>query len=216
MSRAGPTRRSREESRAETRRRLLDAATTCFAREGIGATTVEQIAAEAGFTRGAFYSNFETKDALVVELLDERVNRTITEVGELLDANPTPEAFFAALTERDAALESQREERDAVLLKTELWLYAVRNRQIRPKLAARLAALRKATAHVVQVQFDTAQVPLPGDAETMAAVVHALDDGIALHRLVDPDAYPAALIFETLLAMQQGAVALAHEEERTS
>jgi AcrR family transcriptional regulator len=206
------SRLSRAESQAETRSRLLDAATSLFARVGIAATTVEQIAGEAGFTRGAFYSNFDTKDALVVALLDERVNRTITEVGQLLEANPSPEAFFAALTEREATRATQRDERDAALLKTELWLYAVRNSEIRPKLAARLAALRKATAHVAETQFAESRVPLPGDPETMAAVVHALDDGIVLHRLVDPEAYPENLFFEAVLAMQRGAAALAREE----
>lgn len=206
------SRLTRAESQAETRGRLLDAATSLFARVGIAATTVEQIAGEAGFTRGAFYSNFESKDELVVALLDERVNRTITEVGQLLEENPAPEAFFAALTEREATRASERDEREAALLKTELWLYAVRNPEIRPKLAARLAALRKATVHVIETQFAGAKVPLPGEADTMAAVVHALDDGIVLHRLVDPEAYPENLFFEALLAMQQGAAALARED----
>jgi AcrR family transcriptional regulator len=209
------SRLSRAESQAETRGRLLDAATVLFARVGIAATTVEQIASEAGFTRGAFYSNFDGKDALVVELLDDRVQRTITEVSRLLEANPSPEAFFAALTEREATRATERDERDAALLKTELWLYAVRNPEIRPKLAARLAALRKATAQVAVTQFAESGVPLPGDAETMAAVVHALDDGIVLHRLVDPEAYPENLFFDALLAMQRGAAALAREEAAT-
>ena len=70
---ASPQRRSRAEAQAETRRRLLEAAAQVIRERGFGAASVEAIAAAAGFTRGAFYSNFETKEQLFVELLHERV-----------------------------------------------------------------------------------------------------------------------------------------------
>ena len=63
--------------REATRQRLLQAAMGEFARHGIDATSVEQISEAAGFTRGAFYSNFEDKDALILALLEETHRATM-------------------------------------------------------------------------------------------------------------------------------------------
>jgi len=64
---------NREEKKAQTHEALLDAAARLFAERGFGATAIEQIAEEAGFSRGAFYSNFATKEELFAALLQERV-----------------------------------------------------------------------------------------------------------------------------------------------
>src|SRR5713101_6585627 len=60
---------SRDDSREQTTQRLLDAAQKLIARKGLDAASVENIAAAAGYSRGAFYSNFKTKDDLFIELL---------------------------------------------------------------------------------------------------------------------------------------------------
>jgi len=60
---------TRAESKARTRRQLLDAAAKVFARKGFAGTSVEEIAETAGYSVGAFYSNFESKEQLLVELM---------------------------------------------------------------------------------------------------------------------------------------------------
>src|SRR5918996_1370002 len=77
-----PKRLTRQEKQAETRERLLDGAERVFLRRGLQGSSVEEIAAEAGFTRGAFYSNFNGKDELFVELLQARVYRQYAEMAE--------------------------------------------------------------------------------------------------------------------------------------
>ena len=74
-SASSPKRLSRKQKQAETREQLLEAAERVFLRRGLEGSSVEEISAEAGFTRGAFYSNFESKDQLFVELLHERIYR---------------------------------------------------------------------------------------------------------------------------------------------
>lgn len=200
-----PTRRDR---RAETRSRLLDAASTLFTRQGIQATTLEQIATAAGFTRGAVYSNYTDKDDLVVALLDRRVERSIAEVEEVFEQDHDPAAFYAALLERARRRAAIAEQ----VLWVEFWLYALRNRRVRPKLAARFAARRRAVARVIELQFADMGVALPGDPEGMATSVLAMDEGLALHRLVDPAAHPDDLLYEALWNMLHGAAALAREQ----
>ncbi|MBO0856545.1 MAG: TetR family transcriptional regulator, partial [Nocardia sp.] len=70
--------------RAETRQRLLEAAFDAFAEEGFGRCTVEQICERAGFTRGAFYSNFSSLEELFLEMWEVRSGRMLAELTELL------------------------------------------------------------------------------------------------------------------------------------
>jgi AcrR family transcriptional regulator len=83
-----PQRLTRKEKQAETRRRLLDAGERVFIRLGLQGSSVEEIAAEAGYTRGAFYSNFKSKDELFVELLQDRVYQRYAQMAE--DAQEQP------------------------------------------------------------------------------------------------------------------------------
>lgn len=200
---------TRQERRARTREQLLDAASRLFAHQGIQATSVEQIAAEAGYTRGAVYSNFADKDDLIVALLDRRVAEAIDAVEQIYRKHPEPEAFYRALHER-----SQRRGLDAEdrVLMVEFWLYALRNPAIRPRLAARSAARRAAIARVIKQQFADLGIPLPVDAETMATVVLAMDEGLTLHRQLDPQSHPPGLFIEALSDMLRGQAALARVE----
>ena len=82
-----PKRMTRAESREHTRRGLLDAAALCIAEKGLAASSVEDIVARAGYTRGAFYSNFRSKHELFVELLRVK-HRSIQENLEALLQDP--------------------------------------------------------------------------------------------------------------------------------
>src|SRR5690606_5345351 len=81
---------TREQSREQTRQRLLDATRILFAAQGYAATSVEQIALEAGYTRGAFYSNFQDKADIFLTLLRREHERIMGELQAVLD-EPAPE-----------------------------------------------------------------------------------------------------------------------------
>ena len=148
----GPQTMSRR--RAETRDRLLGAAIAVFARIGVDQARVEDISEEAGFTRGAFYSNFADKDSLIVELLQrqqEMATRVVqTSIGQTLAA-PRPDSFEALV---DVALDAFAENIPAdnwMLAEMSLRLAAMHNpviaehldlfeRQQRATLAATLEA----------------------------------------------------------------------------
>src|SRR5215211_6485565 len=88
-------------TRDDTRDKLFEAATLVFEEQGINAASIEGIAAAAGFTRGAFYSNFADKDELIVAMLEDHVERSIAHHRELLAQHRTPEEFIAALNASD-------------------------------------------------------------------------------------------------------------------
>src|ERR1700743_3553905 len=82
---------SREDSRDQTRQRLLDAAQRLIARKGLSAASVENITAAAGYTRGAFYSNFDSKDDLFIELLRRDHAQRHVQLGALQDHSLYPD-----------------------------------------------------------------------------------------------------------------------------
>src|SRR3954449_11278667 len=73
---------TREEKKAQTRERLLDAASTVFARKGFASTSIDEVAEAAGVTKGAVYSNFDSKEDLVRTVLDERLEQRFRELAE--------------------------------------------------------------------------------------------------------------------------------------
>src|SRR5216683_2872866 len=81
-----------ERRRAMTRQHLLDAAAIVFARDGFHGSTLDEVAATAGFSKGAVYSNFKSKDDLFLELLHDRFDRQFAVVGEALETGSHDQA----------------------------------------------------------------------------------------------------------------------------
>ncbi len=125
-------------SRSATRERLLDAAGAVFAERGFAASTIEDVCERAGFTRGAFYSNFETKDELLVQLLDREevklLERFNAAVSQALQATEP----LAVVVERIYDL--QPFGADNYALRAELVFLALKD----PKLATAYQAAREA------------------------------------------------------------------------
>jgi AcrR family transcriptional regulator len=123
-------RRTRVEQREETRRRLLEAAGHLFARRGYEATSVEEIAEAAGFTRGAVYSNFRDKDDLFVAFLAERMATEALEIASAVRAVSDVEGRLRVLRERFILSHCK----DTAVLYAELQLAAARQPALRRKL----------------------------------------------------------------------------------
>jgi AcrR family transcriptional regulator len=118
------------EQREETRRRLLEAAGQLFTRRGYEATSLEEIAETAGFTRGAVYSNFRDKDDLFVAFLGERMAEEAAEISAAVRAAPDYAARLRILRERYILSHCK----DTAVLYAELQLAAARHPALRRKL----------------------------------------------------------------------------------
>jgi len=141
-----------------TRQRLRDAAAEVFAEVGLDAASVEAICERAGFTRGAFYSNFETKEELFLELAvvvaRERVAAVQGRIAELEQAGALADERVNALTIIQSALDVAGEDRLGILLMSEIRIHALRN----PKLAvAYLAQDDEMVRGVAQIIDDVAR-----------------------------------------------------------
>ena len=182
-------------TRDDTKERLFEAAARVFEERGIGAASIETIAATAGFTRGAFYSNFASKDDLIAAMLEDHVERSIAHHRELLAHHRRPDDYVAALraTERNRHDPLGR----APLLHMELVLYVARAEKRRPELAKRLRARRKLIAEIVTSTTRAAGTGVR-DPAWASAMLLALEDGFRLHRLIDPDSTPADSFFRAV------------------
>jgi AcrR family transcriptional regulator len=193
-----PRRLSRAERKQETRARLLASAQRVFARRGFHAASVEEVAEEAGFSKGAVYSNFSGKEDLFLAMIDARFQRRLADVRAAVAGPGAPgeqarrsgEGFVRALAD----------DPEWPPLFAEFWAYALRHPPVRRRFAARVRALRRGVADILAVQADQAGVRLPVPAEALAAMTFAMATGIAMERQLDPEAVPHDL-FGTMLEL---------------
>ena len=176
-------------TRDETRDKLFEAAARVFEEQGIGGASIEAIAAAAGFTRGAFYSNFASKDELIIAMLEDHVAQSIRRSLDLLAKHQNLDDFLDAFKRMD------RSQQDPLgrspLLHMEMILFVARAEKRRPELAKRLRARRKLIADIVETTLNDSGRPASVNPAWTAAVVLALEDGFRLHRLIDPETTPA-------------------------
>ena len=189
---------TREQKKALTRRQLLQAAEEVFLRRGFHRAGLEEVAEEAGFTRGAVYSNFEGKDDLFLALLDERIERRMRQLDEATAGLETLED----LARRDARrwMMQVGQEPEWRLLLMEFWTHAARDPRLRRELAARHAHQVEAAAKVLEEAAAELSETLVLPACHIARAVIAMGRGVTLEWLVDPDGVPEELL-ETMLVL---------------
>lgn len=183
-------RMTRAEKQAQTRAALIDAAQTMFLREGFDGASVESITAEAGYTRGAFYSNFDSKEQLFVELLQDRIysyyrrmaERRLADIEHLPTVRETGEELAQHQTEPEAGL--------IFRLFFEVLARAGRSEEMRSLAATFWSGNRELTAEVARKAFATAGKKPPVDPKLIATAWIAMDVGLSIQRYVDPEAVP--------------------------
>lgn len=182
---------SRAERQAQTRQQLLDAAAQVFVERGFAGSSVEAISEQAGYTRGAFYSNFDSKEQLFAELLQQRVYTIYRGIAERSAAghNPTLRETGQQLAEIQADPQGQWLFR----LWLELLAHAGRDEGFREMAAGFWSGTRAmSSAGIERAYAEGGQQP-PANADHLASAMIALDIGLALQHFVDPDAVPLEL-----------------------
>jgi AcrR family transcriptional regulator len=176
-------------TRDATCEKLFEAAARVFEDQGIGGASIETIAAAAGFTRGAFYSNFKSKDELIIAMLEDHVEQSIRRSLDLLDKHKNLEDFIDALKTIDRSHQDPLAR--SPLLHMEMILFVARAEKRRPDLAKRLRARRKLIVDIVETTLKNNGKNESLNPTWTGAIVLALEDGFRLHRLIDPETTPA-------------------------
>ena len=187
-------------TREDTRRRLFEAAAAVFVEQGIGAASVEAITNAAGFSRGAFYSNFADKDELIAAMLADHIEQTVRRHLELLARHRDPDDFIGALRAVDRSTQDPLGR--SPLLHLELLLHAARSADRRPELAELLAARRRIVVDIVDGTGLSGVRDGALDPDQLALMLLAMEDGFRLHQLIDPEGTPPDSFLQSLGALR--------------
>lgn len=176
---------TREQRREETRECLLAAARAEFIKKGYAATSVEDIAAAAGYTRGAFYSNFEEKLDMLMELLRRDHDVAQAAFLSILGGGGTGMELTTRIVEYYSLLSRDHA---SFPLWVEARLLAMRNTELRERLGVFTHERLDQAAACIRVISERTCVPLPLPAHTLAHGLVSLCDGVRLFQLCDPEA----------------------------
>ena len=201
------TRAARAEGR-EARDELLSAALRVFARRGYREAGVDEIAAEAGYSKGALYWHFSGKADLLAALLEERVDKPMREKIALLASAP-PERDMSVEASHTFA-QQHAQQREALMLEREYWSLAIRDPELRERYAERQGELRRELAAAMEARarhLGTPELTMP--AEDLARIVMSIIGGLGVDELIEPGSVRPELLGEALAVIYAGLVARA-------
>lgn len=181
--------------RGEVRERILCAAMSVFARHGFAGATIDAIADAAGFTKGAVYSNFGSKDDLFFALLDRQIEHRRDAVVALVEAageRPSMHTVGALLTREF------RENQDWQMLFVEYWLRAMRDPDVRSRFVEHRRAVRASIEDAVRLLEPSL------DAKSAAVLLLALSNGLSIEEFTESGTVPPDLFGAVLEAVSAG------------
>lgn len=191
--------------RKETKDKLLAAALEVFTARGIANASIEQISEAAGYTRGAFYSNFSSKEDLLIELLEYRQDSAIWEAEAALgtaiaENRPTSmKALHSVVI--DAFVHMPECGRSWLLLRHELQLSALRDPVMARRLMESEATMHERVAELLDQTLAKVQRRSLISTNDLARLIVALFESSEQERLIDhPDAPPASGLFSRVLS----------------
>ncbi|OMC34279.1 TetR family transcriptional regulator [Mycolicibacterium fortuitum] len=184
-------------TRDEVRDRILDAALKVFAAEGFAGATIDAIGHAAGFTKGAVYSNFESKDELFLALLDRQFESRGALIATALDSGHGDTAAIASELSR-STLDSIHEQNEYQIVLMEYWLRAIRDPQLRERLVARRRAAADQALHIVEQAGTTLPAQqLPALAQLVVTII----SGIATEEVLQPGTIDIATLTQLFTAL---------------
>ncbi|MCW2786382.1 MAG: TetR family transcriptional regulator [Marmoricola sp.] len=195
-------------TRAETRRQVLDAAFEVFGQRGIAATSLTEVAAAAGLTKGAVYSNFDSKDELVLTLMEEHAGHRIQASLDAVDADGGADVFGQV-----AAVLVREMRADAVWhrLLAEYFALAHHDPRKQKALQGRRREVRATVARALVQVSEGLGFALPMPADDLAIVFLALSNGMAVESDIDPGGVPDDLLARVLTLIAGDAVVALRE-----
>jgi AcrR family transcriptional regulator len=208
------TRQTRKEKQAHTRNCLMRSASKLFAERGLQNASIDDLAEDAGFTKGAFYANFASKEELFLAMLDERFAERLDEIERLIATEGTDGEKAIRAGEDFAHMLSADPEWQRLLF--EFTAYAVRNDEFRAQLVDRRHVLRSRIAAALQTRAEELGIESAVPIDQVAVMTGAMASGFAVERLLGGDEVPDQLFGTMLLVFFAGLRALASEPATTA
>jgi AcrR family transcriptional regulator len=175
---------NRQERKSQTRERLIDAAAQVFADRGFEAASLDEVAAAAGYTKGAVYSNFESKTDLFIALIERRIEVQSTEHAHRFEGLDLHDMARGMGEAADRVTDSDRR---WVVLAVEFWLHAMRDERSRLLMAEQYERARTVSAELIVSIYEKAGQKPPLQPRDLAIVIEALSVGLAFQAALDPE-----------------------------
>ena len=188
---------TRKEKQAQTRECLMHSAAKVFTQRGLQQASIDEVAEDAGFTKGAFYANFKSKEELFLAMLDERFAQRIEDIERVIAGEGT--TAEKARRAGDDFVEMISADPEWERLFFEFSAYAMRNEEFRQELVTRYTAMRDRIAAALQARFDEAGKETAIPFDQVALMTCAMGNGYALEKLLEDDAVPADLYGKMLM-----------------
>jgi AcrR family transcriptional regulator len=187
----------------------LAAADVALAQRGFDATSLDEIAAAAGLTKGAIYSSFGSKDALFAELITVKIGDRMRKVAAAIDTSVDRSGLARRVgrTLTDASLGDPAWQ----IAFIEFWSRAMRNTELRVMFAAHRQAALAAMADYIQQQATALDIVLPLSPIKLATTMLALSNGLAIEGLLRPEAADPDLLGDVLELLFEHSARTAHD-----
>jgi len=198
---------TRKEKQAHTRACLMQSAAKVFARRGLQQASIDEVAEDAGFTKGAFYANFKSKEELFLAMLDERFTQRIEGIERVIagEGSTAEKARRAG----DNFVQMLSADREWERLFFEFSAYAARDDDFREELVTRYRTMRDRMAAALETHSEGQgkEATLPFDQ--VALMVSVMANGFALEKPLEGEAVPDELYGTMLTVFFAGLEALA-------
>jgi len=179
---------SRRQERTEvTRARLIQSAEKIFARDGFEAAKLEEIAADAGYTRGALYAHFDSKEDLFLELLGQVIEERIATLEREMSKKREPEEKLKAM--REFFLNKTADRRWS-LLSLEFKLFAVRHPEVKKRLTAMHRRFVDSRVGMLEDVMRALSRKLPIPTCAVGASLASVGNALMLEHMLDPTLMP--------------------------
>src|SRR5690625_4847920 len=187
---------TREESQQQTRRQLLNVAAKMFAERGFYESSVDRIAEAAGFSKGAVYSNFGSKEDLFIEVFREHQAKEVQNLEEIAQSCETMTEFVKLI---EANHEQGRiEEHHRSVLKLEFLLHAMRHEKAQESLAEILAENRQQMEKLLDYFYKKSGATEPLSVDKLAYLLLSVDIGVGIQAYIGGEDIPEGTLSEGL------------------
>jgi AcrR family transcriptional regulator len=193
---------TRKQRQAHTRQRLMSSAATVAARRGLERASIDAVAEHAGFTKGAVYANFESKEALFLAILDAHFAERLEELDRILSTGDDPDR--QAREAAEAFIRAVAAEPEWQRLFLEFTVYATRNEGFRRELTRRHRMLRERIAELLSRRAERLGIEPAVPLTDVATMAVAMANGMALEQMVEPETRPEAVYPEMMAIFFSG------------
>ena len=176
---------NRKQKQAKTRAKLMRSATKLFCRKGLEQSSVEDIATDAGYTKGAFYSNFKSKEELFLAMLDQKFGEHLERIEGVLTSDEAPAEAARHAGEDFLRFVGSDPEWERLYL--EFVAYAARNEDFRQEVMTRLRALDEALERIYARWTQELGIAPPIPIGQITAIISIMADGFLMRQQLDPD-----------------------------